>query len=130
MTGLYLDTSALGRVLLEEPDAPTILAAISSYDRVASSRLLRTELRRVALRTNRLATVDQLLAGIALVPVDEAVLVAAESVQPASVATLDAIHLVTVVRLAERKLVDAVLTYDKQLAEAARHHGLEVVAPV
>lgn len=30
MAGLYVDTSAVGRVLLEEPDAPDIAAASTS----------------------------------------------------------------------------------------------------
>jgi uncharacterized protein len=58
------------------------------------------------------------------------VLDAAETVQPPSVTTLDAIHLVTAVRLADEKLIDAVMTYDARLADGAREHGLTVVAPV
>ena len=32
MAGLYLDTSALGRVLLTEPDAAAIRTTLSAYD--------------------------------------------------------------------------------------------------
>ena len=32
MAGLYLDTSALGRVLLGEPDAEAIRDALAGYD--------------------------------------------------------------------------------------------------
>ena len=32
MAGLYVDTSALGRVLLAEPDAAAIRAAMGEYD--------------------------------------------------------------------------------------------------
>ncbi len=32
MAGLYLDTSALGRILLAEPDAGAIRAAVANYD--------------------------------------------------------------------------------------------------
>lgn len=59
----------------------------------------------------------------------EDVLDAAEAVQPASVATLDAIHLVTALRLADQELIDTVMTYDVRLAEGARTHGLPVIAP-
>jgi uncharacterized protein len=130
MGGLYVDTSGLARVLLDTPEKREIVAQMAGRDLVISSRLLRIELRRVALREGELDGVDQLLAGISLVPIDEGILVAAESVKPANVATLDALHLATVVRLAGADVVDAVLTYDKRLAEATRHHGLEVVAPV
>jgi hypothetical protein len=68
---VYLDTSALGRVLLGEPDATVILGDLGAFDQRVASRLLRVELRRLALREGRLHDADQLLAGLALIPVDE-----------------------------------------------------------
>jgi predicted nucleic acid-binding protein len=129
MAGVYVDTSALGRVLLGEPDAPSIIRELGGFEQHVASRLLRVELRRLALREGLLDHADQLLSGVALLPLDEAVLDAAETVSPASVATLDAIHLVTALRLADRGLVDAVMTYDARLADGAREHGLGVTAP-
>jgi predicted nucleic acid-binding protein len=126
---LYLDTSALGRVLLGEPDAAAILRDLSEFDQHISSRLLGVELRRLGLRYQCLADADQLLAGVALIPVDEATLVAAETVPPPTVATLDAIHLVAALRLAESGLLAAVMTYDARFAAGAREHGLRVRAP-
>ena len=127
--GLYLDTSALGRVLLGEPDSQAILRELGRFDRHIASRLLRVELRRLALRHGRLEDADQLLAGVALIPVEEATLAAAETVPPPTVATLDAIHLVTALRLADAGLLDAVMTYDPHLATGAQQHGLSVLAP-
>ena len=129
MAGVYVDTSALGRVLLGEPDASAILAALRDFDQHLASRLVRVELRRLALREGILEHADQLISAIALLPLDEVLLDAAETVQPASVATLDAIHLVTALRLAGAELVDAVMTYDARLGDGARHHGLAVLAP-
>ncbi len=129
MAGVYVDTSALGRVLLGEPDASAILAALRDFDQHLTSRLVRVELRRLALREGILEHADQLFSAIALLPLDEVLLDAAETVQPASVATLDAIHLVTALRLADAELVDAVMTYDARLGDGARHHGLAVLAP-
>lgn len=40
-----------------------------------------------------------------------------------------AIHLVTALRLADDKVIDAVMTYDTRFADGARAHGLTVVAP-
>jgi predicted nucleic acid-binding protein len=125
----YIDTSALGRVLLGEPDAGAILRDIAAFEQRVASRLLGIELRRLALREGLLADADQLLIGVALLPIDEDLLTAAETVPPATVATLDAIHLVTALRLAHAGRLDAVITYDTQLAEGALHHGLTVVAP-
>lgn len=129
MAGVYVDTSALGRVLLGEPDAPSIVRELGGFDQHIASRLLRVELRRLALREGVLDRADQLLSGVALLPLDEAVLDAAETVQPASVAALDAIHLVTALRLAGDGLIDAVMTYDARLADGAGEHGLSVIAP-
>lgn len=77
-----------------------------------ASRLLRVELRRLALRHGLLERADRLLDGVALVPIDEAILRSAETILPATVATLDAIHLATALRLAEADAVQAVMTYD------------------
>ena len=129
MSAVYLDTSALGRVLLGEPDAAAVLGELRRFDRHVASRLLRVELRRLALRYGRLDAAGELLATIALVPVDQTLLDAAEVVLPETVATLDAIHLVTALRLAEAGMLDAVMTYDVRLAAGASHHGLAVLAP-
>jgi len=48
---------------------------------------------------------------------------------PPTVATLDAIHLATAVSLSNAGKLDALMTYDKQLAIGAREHGLVVLAP-
>ncbi len=50
MAGIYLDTSAIGRVLLAEPDARAIREVLAEHDAWWSSELLVVELRRVAVR--------------------------------------------------------------------------------
>jgi predicted nucleic acid-binding protein len=126
---LFLETSPLARVLLREPDRYTILRAIAGFELVAASRLLRTELQRVALRDDRQHDAEMLLAGISLLPIDDTVLHTVETLPPSSVGTLDAIHLATALRLATTVQLDAFMTYDQRLADGARHHGLTVLAP-
>jgi uncharacterized protein len=126
---VYLDTSALGRILLDEPDRPAILREMEAFDVRVSSRLLRIELRRLALRHDLFDAADRLLTGVALLPLDDAILTGAETTPPSTVATLDAIHLTTALRLAQAERLDALMTYDVQLAEGARQHGLTVIAP-
>lgn len=130
MPGVYIDTSALGRVLLGEPDAPAVLRELGGFDRHVSSRLLRVELRRLGLRFELLEAAGELLGAVALVPLDQAILDEAETIRPRAVGTLDAIHLVTALRLAEAGFVETVMTYDARLAAGAERHGLAVVAPV
>ena len=129
MPAIYIDTSALGRLLFDEPDAPAVERSLEPFGQRVSSRLLRTELRRVAFRAGCLSDADRLLSTVGLIEPDDGILTAAETTAPKSVATLDAIHLVTALRLAEDGVLDTVMTYDKRLAAGAREHGLTVLAP-
>lgn len=115
--------------MLDEPDKKAIRRDLAKFDRRVASRLLRVELRRVGRRENALEEADRILDGVLLIPLDEDVLAAAETIIPTTVTTLDAIHLATAVRLAKDGKLDALMTYDKRLAEGAREHGLEVLSP-
>ena len=129
MAAIYVDTSALGRVLLAEPGAHAAVAELAGYDDVVSSRLLRVEMRRLGRRNGLDEEAERLIADVILMPLDDALLAAAETVSPKNVATLDAIHLVTARRLADGGDLDALMTYDAELAAGAAHHGLRVIAP-
>lgn len=126
---LYVDTSALARVLLNEPGAPVIAAELSSAAGLVASRLARTELRRVALRTGEAGDAERILASVSLIPVTSEILQAAETIAPASVGTLDAIHLVTALEAYEAGALSRMITYDRRLADAAAKNGLTVVSP-
>lgn len=115
--------------MLGEPDAEHVLRDLGRFERLVSSRLLQVELRRMAARESLLEVADRLLRTVALVAVDEGILTSAEAVTPAAVATLDAIHLTTALRIADSEGLDALVTYDRQLARAAEHHGIAVLAP-
>jgi predicted nucleic acid-binding protein len=129
VSALYVDTSVLGRVLLDEPDTAAIRRELGHFERHISSRLVRVELHRLGLLKDMLEYVDELLSGNVLIPLDETILTAAETIAPSVVRTLDAIHLATAVRLAGAGQLDALMTYDKQLAEGAREHGITVLSP-
>ena len=124
MSAVYVDTSALGRVLLEEPDEPLIRRALQTFDNHVSSRLLQVELRRLALR-ERVSGADQTLNTVTLAPLDEAILGAAETIEPAGVATLDAIHLATALHIDADELV----AYERRLLDAAETRALRVASP-
>ncbi len=128
MSGVYIDTSALGRVLLGER-AASVEAALDPFSERMSSRLLAVELRRLAGRCRRTGEAERLLDATALVPIDLTILSATELLLPYSLGTLDALHLATALRLAGAGRIGALLTYDRALAAASEHHGLEVLSP-
>ena len=66
---------------------------------------------------------------MALIPLSEAILLAAEAVTPAGLSTLDAIHLATALELAGHGALSAIMTFDVHLADAAGTHGPAVLAP-
>jgi uncharacterized protein len=129
VAAVYIDTSALGRVLLDEPDKSAIKNTLDGFDQVIASRLLRIELRRVGLKRGRLDRAESLLADISLIPLEDQILTATETLTPASVGTLDAIHLATAVQLAKAGKLNALMTYDKGLAAGAHEHGITVLSP-
>jgi len=128
-SSVYVDTSVFGRVILEEPDKTAIKRDLAKFDQRVASRLLRIELRRVGRREDALEAADRILDSVLLIPLDEDVLASAETISPTTVGTLDAIHLATAVRLTKAGELDALMTYDKRLADGAREHGITVLCP-
>lgn len=130
MPGLYVDTSALGRVLLAEPDAQLIRDTLARYDAWWSSALLLVELRRLGRREGLEPAAEKLLSTISASRIDSSSLKRASKLDPIEVRTLDAIHLDAAMQLKSRGAIEAVLTYDQQLQSGCAHHGLPVEAPV
>jgi uncharacterized protein with PIN domain len=129
MAGLYLDTSALGRVLLAEPDAAAIRSVLASHDAWWSSALLIVELRRLAAREGLQSTADTILRGVRTIAIDRATIERASHLAPLEVRSLDAIHLDAATRLHRSGEIAGVLTFDRQLQAGCAHHGLPVEAP-
>ncbi len=84
---------------------------------------------RVGLQRGLLDRAESLLSAISLIPLDDQILTSTETLTPASVGTLDAIHLATAVQLARAGKLNALMTYDKDLATGAREHGITVLSP-
>jgi predicted nucleic acid-binding protein len=128
--GIYLDTSALGRVVLGEADAPAIRARLAEFDPWRSSELLVVESRRLGKREGVSPAVETMLALVTLTALPRTLLEEASLIDPIAVRSLDAIHLATARGLHAAGEIAAVLTYDRQLQAGCRHHGIEIEAPV
>jgi len=74
VAGICVDTSALGRVVLGEPDAQTIRATLAQFDPWFASELLVVELRRLGRREGVLPQAERTLAAVNLVPLTRALL--------------------------------------------------------
>lgn len=126
-TLVYVDTSALGALLIHQPETEALVEWLDQANaNLVSSDLLETELRRVAVREELdQARVTAILDGVSLAALDRAVYRSAGLLPMRYLRTLDALHLEAAIRLS----VDAVLTYDHRLAEASAAAGFDVVAP-
>ncbi len=126
----YLDSSALVKLVLEEPESESLdqhLEAIGQ--RSASSSIARVEVvRAVAVADPRPETrleVETLLDSMVLVTVTDTVLADAAALASLRLRSLDAIHLASARAIPTVEFV----TYDERLAEAAREQGMTVVQP-
>jgi predicted nucleic acid-binding protein len=125
----YLDSSAFLKLILLETESRALERSLTRSARLVSSALLETEARRAALRVDPryLEIVEIRLASVTCVAVSRDVLVAAGSLRPAGLRSLDAIHLATALALGDE--LDYVVTYDERMAAAAEALGLEVRSP-
>ena len=124
---VYADTSALGALLILQPETRALLDWLDqTRARLVSSDLLETELRRMAVREGRdQAKVSAILDGVSLAALDRATYRSAGFLPMPYLRTLDALHLEAAIRLD----VDAILTYDERLGDSAGEVGLDVIAP-
>ncbi len=124
---VYVDTSALGALLVAQPETQELVDWLDQADaRLVSCDLLETELRRMAVREGRdQSKVSETLDGVSLAALDRATYRSAGFLPMPYLRTLDALHLEAAIRLD----ADAVLTYDHRLGEAAKSAGLDVIAP-
>ena len=126
----YLDTSAVVKLLVREGETVALRRWLRRRPRRVASALLGVELIRAARRAGvpkLVVEARRLLGGITLVGLDTALLDRAAELQPGHLRTLDAIHLATALSLGPE--LDAVVTYDHRMAEAAATLGLVVAAP-
>lgn len=124
----YVDTSAYVKVPLGEPERAALLSALEPYALV-SSCLLGVEAVRACARygPEYADAADAGLRTVSLLPLDEAVLVGAKTLQPAHLRTLDALHLASALSLGTDLAV--LVSYDDRLSDAARACGLSVLTP-
>jgi len=126
---LYLDSSALVKLLLIERETVALREHLRGSQALATSVLAMTEVLRAVRRAapDREADVRPALSNLVLLDLSVEVLERAAAVPPPTLRTLDAIHIATALALGDE--LDALVTYDARMAGAARLAGLRVDAP-
>ena len=128
---VYLDSSAIVKLVVPEPESEALRRFLADHEDRVASGLVRVEVLRALRRTHGRSRAappraEQILEGIALVAVDEAILHDAAALGPAPLRSLDAVHLATALSLDG---LEALVTYDPRLRVAAVAAGLDVESP-
>ncbi len=124
----YVDASALVKLVVPEVESAGMLRWYIESESVATSRVGIVEARRAAARrTHDPGRLDVVLRSVETLELDAAIATTAGSIAPPALRALDAIHLASAALLMPE--LDAFVTYDDRLAEAARALGLPVIRP-
>jgi uncharacterized protein len=126
---VYLDSSALVKLVVREPESAALAAHLRGTSEQASCALARVEVVRAvrAHGTGAVTRARQLLERVSLVQLDDVLLDDAAELRGDELRSLDAIHLA-----AARALGDGLaelITYDRRTAAAARDLDLPTGAP-
>ncbi|MCU0274526.1 MAG: type II toxin-antitoxin system VapC family toxin [Acidimicrobiales bacterium] len=126
----YADTSALVKLVVAERESAALLRWLARDGRqLVSSDLARTELMRTVRRAvpDRAVLAREVLESVTLLQLPTEVFEIAGRLEPATMRSLDALHLAAALHLGDD--LEGLLTYDDRLATAAEAVGIPVVAP-
>lgn len=126
---IYLDSSAIVKLVVREPESPALRRFLSSHrDRISCS-LARTEVLRAVrhLGPSALRRARMVLDRVHLIRLDDSLLDTGAALDARVLRSLDAIHLAAAQRVAAD--LQALVTYDQRMAAAAAVLGFVVQAP-
>jgi predicted nucleic acid-binding protein len=131
---LYLDSSAIVKLAVREPETAALEAELLRWPLCATSAITAIEVSRATARAREhqrgvLAPRDvaALLSATVEMVLTERVRRTASTLEPPALRTLDAIHVASALALGTD--LAFVVTYDLRMQQAARRHRLRVVAP-
>ncbi len=128
---LYLDSSALVKLVLTEPESQALARWLAERADLAlvSSALHRTEVPRAVWRADPSGLPRSLrqVRTVQKVNVTTAILDSASALPPQTLRAADAIHLMSALSI--RRDLTAFVAYDKRLLAAAREAGLPTACP-
>lgn len=125
----YLDSSALVKTIIEEPESRPLMRWLDTKDALVACELVRVEAVR-AVRVSDPGAVSRArraIATLTLIRLDEALYDAAADLHPPSLRSLDAVHLAAALSVGGD--LAGVVTYDTRMTEAAASLDVHVEAP-
>ncbi len=132
MGSIYLDSSALLKVIQDEPESRDAFEFLDKYPVRTMSALSRVEVRRALLRQWGRADLEDpdratlTFLTMNIVEISPAILAHAEVVAPFTLRSLDAIHLASALSIPD---LEGMMVYDRRLAKAAQAAGVIVWSP-
>jgi predicted nucleic acid-binding protein len=129
MPATYLDSSAIVKLAVAEPESVALRRYLRRRQPIVSSALARTEVLRALLLEGEagVARGRAVLARLDLIRVNDDILNAAGVLLPPQIRSLDAVHLATAHRLGAD--LAQLVTYDARMVETARLLHLKTASP-
>lgn len=130
MRAIYVDSSAVVKLVVEEPESLALRHYLRRRAPLVSSALARTEVLRAVLRqgAHAVGRGRLVLSRLDLLRVNDRILDAAATLQPENIRSLDAVHLASAQQLGSD--LSRIVSYDERMLDAAWSLGLETVTPV
>lgn len=132
MKACYLDASALVKLAIREAETAALRDHLGAYEARMTSRVAQVELSRAFLRRgdaggSGTVAIPDVMQNVSVIELDAELARRAGGLEPPALRSLDAIHLASALALGDE--LDAFVTYDTRLADAARAAGIAVVSP-
>jgi len=126
----YVESSAMTKLILDEQQSSALRDALRAHDHCVSSDLTVVEVTRAATRARGdegRARARVALVPVGTIPIDRGIVALASRLDPATLRSLDAIHVATALSLEPDDVV--FYSYDARTIDAARAVGLSTASP-
>jgi predicted nucleic acid-binding protein len=128
-TVAYVDSSALVKLAIPEPESDALRAELARWERHVSSALARVEVVRACARVDAKASriAEQIVGALDRIAIDDRVLEEAALLRPTELRSLGSIHLASALLLGDA--LGVAIAYDDRLVEAMRAAGVPAATP-
>ncbi len=125
----FCDSSALVKLVVDEPESAALQQSLGTYSHVLASELAEVEVPRAVRRSDpgRVVLAQRLIRNLETVTLDQSVIKRAASLDPVELRSMDAVQLACALRLAP--LDPVFIAYDKRIIRAASAAGLRTLSP-